>query len=304
MTKKVLISAVPVILLILGIGVCAVAQTSGRPATIAVLDLSSSSTGRAAAAKLAANLKNEADISVFDRDQVRAAAIGAGYDGSFNLALDDARNLGQALGSDFFVVGDAQTLRRSPSKGPVYFESYASVFLVSSRTGRLVTWERPSFEARTASEAEQALLSNLSDSNIRLRLTSALRKTQADERGERELSSDKSVPVIEEAPDDEKHAAAQGLRLPKPFRRLIPAYPETAAKAEAEATVDVLVDLDERGDVTRVEIARWAGFGLDQSTMETVRRLRFFPAMRDGVAVPMRVLLRYNFRKPPPPAAE
>ena len=41
-----------------------------------------------------------------------------------------------------------------------------------------------------------------------------------------------------------KIAAAEGLRLPRPYRRLVPAYPETAARAEAEATVDVLVDLD------------------------------------------------------------
>ena len=91
----------------------------------------------------------------------------------------------------------------------------------------------------------------------------------------------------------------KGCVLPRPFRRLVPAYPETAARAEAEATVDVLVDLDAKGEVTRVEVARWAGFGLDQSTIETVRRMHFFPAMRNGVAVPLRVLLRYNFRNPP-----
>jgi protein TonB len=87
--------------------------------------------------------------------------------------------------------------------------------------------------------------------------------------------------------------------LPRPYRRLIPAYPESAGRAEAEATVDVLVDLDASGEVVRVEIARWAGFGLDQATVDTVRQLHFFPAMRDGVAIPIRVLLRYNFRKPP-----
>ena len=107
------------------------------------------------------------------------------------------------------------------------------------------------------------------------------------------------MPVIDEAPDDEKTAAAEGLRLPRPYRRFTPAYPESAAKAEAEATVDVLVDLDHEGEVTRVEVARWAGFGLDESTVETVKRLHFFPAKRDGVAIPLRVLLRYNFRKPP-----
>jgi TonB family protein len=88
--------------------------------------------------------------------------------------------------------------------------------------------------------------------------------------------------------------------LPRPYRRLIPPYPESAAAAEAEATVDVLVDLDADGEVTRVEVERWAGFGLDEATVKTVRRLHFFPAMRNGVAVPLRVLLRYNFRKPPP----
>ncbi|HMJ25885.1 MAG TPA: energy transducer TonB, partial [Pyrinomonadaceae bacterium] len=82
--------------------------------------------------------------------------------------------------------------------------------------------------------------------------------------------------------------------------RVKPPYPDTAARAEVEATVDVLVDIDARGEVGRVEIARWAGYGLDQSVTDTVTQMHFFPAMRDGVAIPMRVLLRYNFRKPPP----
>jgi hypothetical protein len=29
-----------------------------------------------------------------------------------------------------------------------------------------------------------------------------------------------------------------------------------------------------------------------------VQQLHFFPAMRDRVAIPIRVLLRYNFRRP------
>jgi hypothetical protein len=27
--------------------------------------------------------------------------------------------------------------------------------------------------------------------------------------------------------------------------------------------------------------------------------MHFFPALKNGTAIPMRVLLRYNFRKPP-----
>ena len=98
---------------------------------------------------------------------------------------------------------------------------------------------------------------------------------------------------------DDNGDANNRVRAPRPYVRLKPPYPETAARAEIEATVDVLVDVDAHGEVGRVEIARWAGYGLDQSVVDTVRQLHFFPAQRDRVAIPLRVLLRYNFRKPP-----
>lgn len=275
------------------------AQMPERRLAIAVLDFGDTPTGRLTSQKLAENLKNYRNISVQDHDQARAASRGAGYSGSINLSLDEARHLGSVLGSDFFLVGDAQTLRRSPSSGPVYFESYASLFLVSSRTGRLITWMRPVFEAATAAAAESALIARIASPEIRDQLNQLVEQAHRVERGQRELSPTAAVPLIDEAPDDEKVAEAEGLRLPRPYRRYTPAYPETAAKAEAEATVDVLVDLDEEGEVKRVEIARWAGFGLDESTIETVKRLHFFPAKRNGISVPLRVLLRYNFRKPP-----
>ncbi len=274
-------------------------QTPEGRVTLAVLDFGDSAVGRLASEKLAANLKQETGLIVLDHDLTRAAARGAGYTGSINMSLNEARNLGEVLGADFFILGDAQTLRRSPSAGPVYFESYASVFLVSARTGRLVRWERPGFRYPTPAAAEQSLFTELSALEARHRNVISIRRAQEDERGERELTVDQHTPVIEEAPDDDKRAEAEGLRLPRPFRRLIPAYPETAAQAEVEATVDVLVDLDVSGEVKGVTVARWAGFGLDEATVDTVRQLHFFPAMRNGVAIPIRVLLRYNFRKPP-----
>jgi TonB family protein len=288
-----------IVLIFLSLAPALNAEVQTRPANVAVLDFGNSALGPLAADRLAANLKLDTGLAILDRDQVGAAARGAGYAGSINLSLGEARDLGAALGCDFFIIGDAQSLRRSPSSGSVYFESYASIFLVSARTGRLVAWERPNFESAASKASEDVLLSRLSSTEIRQSVTSNLRRALESERGERELTSYSLVPLIEEAPDDDKRADAEGLRLPRPYRRLVPAYPESAAQAEAEATVDVLVDLDAEGEVTRVEVARWAGFGLDQATVDTVRRLHFFPAMREGVAIPIRVLLRYNFRKPP-----
>ena len=91
---------------------------------------------------------------------------------------------------------------------------------------------------------------------------------------------------------------SNGVRPPRPYRRIKPHYPEQAAHDNVEAIVDVLVDIDAKGNAGHIEIARWAGYGLDESVINTVKQLHFFPAMRDGVPIPMRVLLRYNFRKP------
>ena len=236
---------------------------------------------------------------VADADLSRSAAMGVGYGGSLNLSVSEARDLGAALATDFYFLGDSQTLRRSSYKTPVYYESYCSLFLVNSRTGRLLAWDRPSFESNEATTAEASLSQHLSSEAFYQRLLVMIRRASEDEQSQRLIVTPPATPVIEEAPDDEKAAAAQGLRLPRPFRRLRPEYPDAAARAEAEATVDILVDVGADGEAGEVQVVRWAGFGLDEATITTVKQMHFFPAMKNGSAVPMRVLLRYNFRKPP-----
>jgi TonB family protein len=273
------------------------AQTIPRHTSVSVLDFGNSNLATLATERLQLAFKSAKDILVSDSELSRAAAKGSGYTGSLNLSLDEARDLGAALGSDFYLIVDAQTLRRSSSSKPVFYESYCTIFLISSRSGRLVGWYRPSFQAESAGEAESPLLTELSDSKLLHRLLTAIKRAESDERNERAVVIDVAH-LIEEAPDDEKAAEAKGLRLPRPFRRLRPEYPNSAAEADAEATVDVLVDVGTDGKVGHVEVVRWAGFGLDEATVATVRQLHFFPAMRNGTAVPLRVLLRYNFRKP------
>jgi len=268
------------------------------PIKVAILIFGDSGTAIETAEKLSLMLKSKPELEVLDRDQSRTAARGRGYSGTLNMSLQEARELGAAIECDFFITGDAQTLRRSPSTGQAYFESYANLFLVSARSGKLVSWGQPSFQGPSAEAAERLLLANLSRVDVTNNYLTTMTQTTLAERNEREKIVYGGTPVIEEAPDDVAIAEAQGLRLPRPYRRLRPAYPASAARVEVEATVDVVVDLDASGEVGRVEVVRWAGFGLDQATIATVKQLHFFPAMRNGSPVPIRVLLRYNFRKP------
>ena len=286
-------------LLLFGLAVGAQGQTEQAAARVAVLNFGETTTGRLTSEKLSTALTLESAVSLIDRDLARAAARGVGYSGSLNLTVQEARDLGAAIGCDFYLLGDAQTLRRSSSSGGAYFESYASIFLVSARSGRLISWDRPSFEAASPEEAGKLLLSQISNAETRRRYLAALRRAQEEERSQRQIAVERNIPVIEEAPGEVEEKS--GLRMPRPYRRLRPAYPDTAARADAEGTVDVLLDLDKDGEVRRIELARWAGFGLDEATVNTVRQLHFFPALRDGMPIPIRILLRYNFRKPARP---
>jgi TonB family protein len=274
------------------------ARATQHRTKISVLDFGSTAIGKVAAQALRFKLNSVQDFQLLDSDLGASAARGIGYSGSLNMTVSEARDLGAAMDAEFYVVGDAQTLRRSSSKSPVYYESYSSIFVISSHTGRLVFWDRINTESNNPGDAEQKLTRLLSDNQAIERCLSAIRKAQLDESGQRVVDLKSTPTLIEEAPDDENLATAQGLRLPRPYRRLRPVYTESAAQAEVEATVDVLVDIDANGEVDQVQVARWAGFGLDETTVATVRQLHFFPAMRNGNPIPMRVLLRYNFRKP------
>jgi len=271
------------------------AQTS----KVSVLDFGSQPIAQQVADILRSRLRASGAVQVADADLSRSAAKGIGYSGSLNLTVNEARDLGAALATEFYIIGDAQTLRRSSFERPVYFESYCSIFLVSTRTGNLLFWDRPSFEDNEATRAEALLSQHLKGDAFTNRLIAVIRKAQEEDKIQRTVLNQPVDAVIEEAPDDEKVAADQGIRLPRPFRRLRPGYPDTAARAEAEAIVDVAVDIGADGEVGEVQIVRWAGFGLDESTVATVRQLHFFPAMKNSAPIPMRVLLRYNFRKPP-----
>jgi len=292
-----------------GLSICLLLLTSAaiaqsRATRLAVLDFGKDPSGLRAAAAIRETLQsrgkapNGREFTEIDRDQATAAALGAGFDGSLNLTTQQARDIGSAMDCDFYFIGEAQTLLRSPSTKSPYYESYAAIFLVSARTGRLVLWERPAVQRDTPQEAEKALLAILSGAETRQRYFTAMRRAEDDERAERVTAVESGAQIIDVMSDSDSESD-QLVRAPRPYRRWKPPYPETAARAEVEATVDVLVDIDARGEVGRLEIARWAGYGLDQSVIDTVRQMHFFPAMRDGVAIPMRVLLRYNFRKPP-----
>jgi Gram-negative bacterial TonB protein C-terminal len=217
-------------------------------------------------------------LNALDSDLVEKAFQSTTYERVYNLTTNEAKSIGSAIGCDFYVLLKSETLRRNSFEKREYFESYAAIYLVNSKSGHLVFWKIYSFADKKIEIAEQKLFSEI---NI---IATTIKDNLKSEKTEK--------PIIAEFSEDDKT-----LRSPLPYKRLKPAYTILANLYSIAATIDIEVDLNEKGEITRTEILRWAGFGLDESVIETVKKMNWRPAIKDGKTLPIRVLLRYNFKK-------
>jgi TonB family protein len=204
------------------------------------------------------------------------------------MTVAEGKTVGTAIGCDFLVLVQSDTFRRSSFERKEYYESHAAVYVVSARSGRLVFWSLPKFEAPSRALSGRALAA--ASPATAAELSAALKQVAASE-----AMMDARRPM-EELPA-ENSPEAKNFRAPIPFRRIKPEYTALASLFDITATVEIELDLDAGGTIVRAEIVRWAGYGLDQAVETAVRSMNWRPAERDGKPLPMRVLLRYNFRK-------
>jgi hypothetical protein len=237
------------------------------------------------AARLAASMTGK--FKILDSSLSETAFLSAGVERPFNMTREEGKIVGAAIGCDFFLLVKGASLRRFSFEKKEYFEAFAAVYAVSARTGRLVFWKLQSFNGSAASDAEGLLFE--SSGALAEEVGKKLPAVFGEELNEKPGKT-------EEIPD-ETSPAAKNFRAPLPYRRLSPPYTPTANLYSIAATVDIEIDFDENGKIMRTEIARWAGFGLDESVAETVRLMNWRPATRGGKPLPIRALLRYNFKK-------
>jgi TonB family protein len=226
------------------------------------------------------------NIRIDDMDLTRSAAGTIKLDNPFNMATVDARRLGSVLGTPFYVLVKAQNLRRTSSEVETYYEAFAAIYLVSSLNGQLVNWDLVSIKQATEIKSKQGLI-DAADQAAKTIAEVIDRKPVADSGNQIEFPP---VP-------DEKAPGFKDLRPPMPFRRISPEYTATANLYGIEATVEIEVDVDAEGKIARTEIVKWAGYGLDESVDQTIRKMNWRPATIGSKTLPMRVLLRYNFKK-------
>lgn len=77
-------------------------------------------------------------------------------------------------------------------------------------------------------------------------------------------------------------------------RQVNPEYPDLARQAELEGTVQVLIGINEFGDVVEATIVRSVP-GLDQAAIEAVYQWKFKPAKQRDEPVPVRIMVPIVF---------
>jgi len=92
------------------------------------------------------------------------------------------------------------------------------------------------------------------------------------------------------------YSVGNGVSAPIPLYKPEPPYSEEARKAKYQGTVELWIVVDAHGNVADVRVARPLGMGLDEKAVEAVHTWRFKPAYRNGVAVPVRVMVEMMFR--------
>ncbi len=265
------------------------------PIRVAVVDFSGD-TAVELASLLRKLARDDSSFELMDEQMVRVAAQGAGYAGNLNLSRAQARALGQSLGCDYYLLGKIQSARRLESGDQYYFEALAGIFLVETRTGRLIHFAFERATTKGEPDARDRLKELLKEGWKRY--AAALLAARQRHQAEIANPAHPSSPLIEISP--EATAGAQPIF----YERLKPAYTEQAELAGIAATVELEAVFEADGRVGEIEVVRWAGFGLDESAIATLRQLRFKPAQQaqsaqsEGKGITIRGLVRYNFRRP------
>lgn len=223
--------------------------------------------------------KLEPRFKVLDRSMTVAAFRSAAIAEPFNQTVETARTLAEMIGCEYFVVIKTADQRRAGIDRPDYFESNAAVFTVTGRTGELIKFRLFIRDGNTP-EAARSSLEN-SAAEIADDIAGAVSNYKPLQRADIALPPD---------------PAPQTFRAPVPYKRMKPDYTEQAMIYGVEATVDVAVDIAADGTILATRIERWAGYGLDESVEQNIRRMNWRPAELAGKYLPMRILLRYNFK--------
>ena len=87
-----------------------------------------------------------------------------------------------------------------------------------------------------------------------------------------------------------------GVSAPRVIHSVEPQFTPEARQAETQGVVGIQLIVDSQGNPQDVRVVRHLGMGLDERAIEAVRQYRFSPAMYQGHAVSVQMIIDVDFR--------
>lgn len=87
-----------------------------------------------------------------------------------------------------------------------------------------------------------------------------------------------------------------GMTMPTPANNVEAEFSDEARRKGISGAVLVQVLVTEKGLPAAAHVVKPAGYGLDEKSLEAVRKYRFKPATLDGVPVTVMIMVEINFR--------
>lgn len=207
-----------------------------------------------------------------------------------NLSCQDARNLGQALGTEVFLVVKSKLVERAEVGATLYGECYLALAFVSSRSGQLILFDFIETKESTLIQAAQIANKQLAEylPNYSKEISAFLAN---------ELKPPSFDPIDLEAIEipDTNSPLNERFDQPEFLKRSQPIYSEKARKMAVSASVELEVVLRKDSTIGNIKILHWAGFDLEQAAIAAIKQLQFEPALLDGEPISCRAVIRYNF---------
>lgn len=98
------------------------------------------------------------------------------------------------------------------------------------------------------------------------------------------------------APDVLIYRVGKGVTPPRANYSPDPEYSEKARAKKYQGTIVLVVLISADGCISKLQVRRFLGLGLDEKAIEAVRTWKFEPARKDGVPVAVLVNIEVNFK--------
>jgi len=104
-----------------------------------------------------------------------------------------------------------------------------------------------------------------------------------------------SISAVAQTQDETVYVVGNGVSEPVPIQNVPASYTPEARNARVTGTIQLEAVVLADGSVTKVEVLKGLGYGLDEAAAQALSEWKFKPGTKDGKPVNVKIKIIMNF---------